>query len=325
MPRFAEILPTSTSYRWLPVFVLLVPTLGTDARTSANGADTHHAPPPPSVIRCSAASGSTANCVGYLPVGWKTQADRAQLFATMLAKIETSANELYGVRGGVVKNVQGGGQRWKMVEPLVDANLVDISDLKSPTVIGRLRHLRGANETMGNGLNKGDNEAFVVVYPDKFTEGPDVNDTRADLHASYRIVKLSFSAGGVPSIDIGQARRDFTPCHVNPDDESSALHPQRPNAQAQFATCASSMISTEEFASFFTMTVDSARKLTTNNDYNIIRRVALKELLQSYDAERERSRSVHGSFGQSNFLEWVGSEGLWFTCGLGCCYAKPRL
>jgi hypothetical protein len=239
----------------------------------------------------------------------------------MLTRIETSTSERYGVRGGVVKNIDGGRQRWKMVEPLEDANQVDISDLASPVVIGRLRHLRGADEVMGHRLNRGDNVAFVVVYPDVYTEAPDVNDTKADRHASYRIVKLSYN-GATPVIKIEPALRDFTPCHVNPNDENSALHPQRPNSQAQFATCASSMISMEEFAGFFTMTVDSARKVALDTS-NVVRSVAVRELLQAYDAERERRVSTGRSFGRSNFLEWVGSEGLWFTCGLGCCYAKP--
>lgn len=324
MSRIAGIPTSGTSLRWLPLFALLVPNLGHDPHiASTSRADTRHATPSAATIRCSDAGGGTANCIGYLPVGWSTLTNSAKLFADMLTKIETSTVERYGVRGGVVKNIQGGGQRWKMVEPLDDANLVDISDLRSPTVIGRLRHLRGANETMGNGLKKGDNVAFVVVYPDVFTEAPDVSDASADLHASYRIVKLRFTSAGKPVIDIGPALRDFTPCHVNPADDTSPLHPQRPNAQAQFATCASSMISTEEFASFFTLSVDSARMLASNADSNIIRRVALSELLRAYDAERERTRSVHSTFGRSNFLEWVGSEGLWFTCGLGCCYARP--
>ena len=219
------------------------------------------------------------------------------------------------------KNVQGGKQRWKMVEPLEDANHVDISDLKSPVVIGRLRHLRGASESMGNGLKKGDNVAFVVVYPDVFTETPDVNDTNADQHSSYRIVKLKYIAKR-PVIDVGPALRDFTPCHVKPNDESSALHPQRLNAQAQFATCASSMISAEEFAGFFAMTVDSARRIAADSS-NIVRSVAVSELVRAYDAEKARAVETHRSFGRSNYLEWVGTEGLWFTCGLGCCYAKP--
>lgn len=322
MSRITRMLASRNSFRLLPVFFLLAPTFGKEVRTPASAAPgLHHAAAVAAVIRCGAASSSTVDCKGQLPVGWQAQTNKAQLFSKILKTIETSADERYGVRGGVVKNVQGGKQRWKMVEPLEDANHVDISDLKSPVVIGRLRHLRGASESMGNGLKKGDNVAFVVVYPDVFTETPDVNDTNADQHSSYRIVKLKYIAKR-PVIDVGPALRDFTPCHVKPNDESSALHPQRLNAQAQFATCASSMISAEEFAGFFAMTVDSARRIAADSS-NIVRSVAVSELVRAYDAEKARAVETHRSFGRSNYLEWVGTEGLWFTCGLGCCYAKP--
>ncbi|MEP7384046.1 MAG: hypothetical protein ABI910_20370 [Gemmatimonadota bacterium] len=324
MLHIHSFLPSRMNRRWLPVLLVLVPGVRIGSHPGPKSDPDRHVTTSASAISpCGSGAAGTADCLGQLPVNWKTQTNEAKLFADILAKIDVSSNERYGVRGGVVKNIQGGAKRWKMVEPLEDANRVDISNLKSPVVIGRLRHLRGADEIRGQHLKKGDNVAFLVAYPDVYGEAPDVNDGVADYHAYYRIVKLRFTLG-FPRIDVGPAIHELEVCHVNPNDESSALHPQRPNAQAQFATCASSMMSSEEFADLFTLQIDVARRQALDTS-NVIRSIVLREQLRFYDAEKARTAQARGSFGKSNFLEWVGSEGVWFTCGLGCCYTRPVL
>jgi hypothetical protein len=227
----------------------------------------------------------------------------------------------------MVQNIAGGQNRWKLVEPLIDANQVHIQRITTPTVVAVVRFLRGVDESVG--LKNGE-MAFLVVYPDIFDEpSDDARDVNQDAVSYYRFVKYK-EVNSVASIDIGGKVYDFRPCREDQGNPQSPLHPWRRVSQAQYATCDASMMSAEAFASLFSLPLDSAR-LQARRSENTVRRRVLVEQLAFFDstmaqlnrARRLGSPSLRTTFGSSGFLEWTGMEGVWITCGLGCCYARP--
>lgn len=300
----------------LPVLVVAV--AGRAAAIDRHQAETRPAQlppqPPPDPSHC-VGVGQTGGptCIGALPKGWTglTQDSLKTLFGRMRTAFRKASSAAAGPKGGIAMRQQG--KHWLKVEPLPDAHLWHMKETNGPTVVAVITLVRSEGTDASTNLDERDT-GFLVVYPDEY-DADDVKDT-ADSRSFFQIVrhvdrKLATDRIDIPRVDTADIVVDCG--HAKRNDFS----------YADFESCAGAQISRDERMHQMSMTFAEARA-TLNKlkgpDSTLPFAVALRELLEGADKRRAKM-STAAPDDSAHLLAYV-EHGVWFSCALGCCYAK---
>lgn len=271
-------------------------------------------------------------CSGKLPPNWfkSTPERHVKLFTELLDKFEQASADSFGVRGGVAENtapIADKKRRWKVVEAVRDANDVNFERLAYPVVVSVIRFFRGDDESAQSTLGATTRAAFLVLYPDGWnTADEPLDPTPNDGLAPFRIVKLVQKPGELAyKVEISQGNRFVEYCRSIPGDSTSEGHARELISQANFLTCPGASISPMTEASFYRLTRSEVRARLRADGSTTWEKLRLREIWIRDSTLRwpvgQVSPATMSTF-LGNFIPWDGDEGLWFTCGLGCCYAK---